>query len=194
MFKKTDPIIFVNITGNKNAGEINAAVEVLRNTSSLVQTHVPDTVYKNINIWVGTSGFSTSGSINHAEITFRVPISWIEANNIDPGSITMMRYAGSWQSLPTQKISENAGYLYYEASTSSFSPFAITGKASSQKISQIYPEISGTEARQEETNKSAVAVGEPGNTSNLNKILVLSLIVGIVVVSILAYKSRKSIK
>ena len=34
VFKNTDPIISVNITGNINAGEINTAVEVLRNTSS----------------------------------------------------------------------------------------------------------------------------------------------------------------
>lgn len=191
MFKKTDPIIFVNITGNINAGDINVAVEVLRNISSLVKTPAPETVYKNVNIWVGTSGFATPSNIKHAEITFRVPRSWIGANNIDPGSITMMRYAGSWQLLPTQKINENAEYLFYESATSSFSPFAVTGKAGS--TSEVYPGISGTEAQQKETNKSdGTEVSEPGNTVNLNKILVLSLIVGIVVFSIMFFKSRKA--
>jgi hypothetical protein len=28
-----NPIVFINITGNVNAGEVNTAVEVLRNTS-----------------------------------------------------------------------------------------------------------------------------------------------------------------
>ncbi|GFO97897.1 hypothetical protein ig2599ANME_2108, partial [groundwater metagenome] len=38
---KRNPILFINITGNVSAGEINTAVEVLRNTSSLVNISAP---------------------------------------------------------------------------------------------------------------------------------------------------------
>lgn len=197
IFRKTDPIVFINITGNTNAGEINVAVEVLRNTSSLVKTPPEDPafkygVYRNVNIWVGTYGFATPTNIKNAEITFRVTKSWIEANNIDPDSITMMRYDNVWQSLPTQKISENDAHLYYKASTNSFSPFAITGKAGVQQYSWVYPETSSTEStgQQEETNKSNASESEP--PASLSNYLLIGVFAGIIANSILCFKIRKA--
>ncbi len=54
-----NPIEYVNITSNVNAGEIAASVEVLRNTSGLLNQSVPGIAFRNVNIWVGTSGFAS---------------------------------------------------------------------------------------------------------------------------------------
>ncbi len=126
-FRRTDnPILCINITGNTSAGEVTTLVEVLKNTSSIVRTPPPYVVYKNLNIWVGSSGFAVPKNIKHAEITFRVEKAWIIKNSID--SVVMMRYDRGWHSLPTQKIKENEAYYYYKATTTAFSPFAITGR------------------------------------------------------------------
>ncbi len=121
---RSNPVLFVNITGNISAGEINTAIEILRNTSSLVKTPAPGSVYKNINIWVGTSGFAVPRNIKNAEITFRVDKKWI--NQGEPGTITLYHYDSGWVALPTRKINEDDVFEYYTAETGKFSPFAIT--------------------------------------------------------------------
>jgi hypothetical protein len=55
--------------------------------------------------------------------------SWVVGNNIDDSTIKMYRYSDrKWNQLDTTKIGEDAGYLYFEAVTASFSAFVITGK------------------------------------------------------------------
>lgn len=132
--KIENPIAYVNITGNTNSVEITAQIEGLYDTSTLVKTPSPGFVYKNINIWVGTFGFATPKNIKNAEIKFKVPISWMEANNIDPETIVMMGYDKDWQPLPTTKIGVYEDGIIYEASTIGFYPFAITGKKAEREI------------------------------------------------------------
>jgi PGF-pre-PGF domain-containing protein len=123
-----NPILSINIVGNVNAGEIGTAVEVLRNTSSLVKTPAPGNVYKNVNVWVGTSGFSSPKNIKEAVITFRVENSWISSNNMKSSGIKMVRWDGSkWDQLETSEKTKDSTYIYFEAKTDSFSSFAITG-------------------------------------------------------------------
>ncbi|MDO9099023.1 MAG: PGF-pre-PGF domain-containing protein, partial [Candidatus Methanoperedens sp.] len=119
---KSNPVLFVNITGNISAGEVNVAVEVLKNTSTLVKTPPPGAVYKNINIWVGSSGFATPRNIKNAEIGFMVEKEWASGNEV-----SLYRYDSEWVKLPTQKIKEDEEFEYYVSSTNKFSPFAITG-------------------------------------------------------------------
>ncbi len=127
-FNRSNPILFVNITGNINAGETTATVEVLRNTSSLVNRSAPDKVYKNVNIWVGTSGFAVPKNIKEAVITFKVENSWLSSNNLESSDITMVRWNGSyWNQLETSQTMKDSTYTYYEAKTYAFSPFAIKG-------------------------------------------------------------------
>ncbi|MDD5615296.1 MAG: PGF-pre-PGF domain-containing protein [Candidatus Methanoperedens sp.] len=186
-----NPIICINITANISPGEINTAVEVLRNTSSLVKTPPSDSVYKNVNIWVGTYGFATPTNIKHAEITFRVPVPWMSSNSIDPDSITMMHYQGAWETLPTKKISETSEWIYYEASTTSFSPHAITGKISSGGSYNWIPQASANTDTQQ-TEKQVSNVGnEAKSPGNINKYLIISIFTGIVLNAILILWIRK---
>ncbi|NJD51589.1 MAG: PGF-pre-PGF domain-containing protein [Candidatus Methanoperedens sp.] len=132
--EQTNPIVFINITGNSNPAEITTSVEVLKNTSTLVKSSASGLVYKNVNIWAGYFGYATPDNIKHAEVIFRVPIAWMEANNINPDSIEMMRYDDGWQSLPTRKIGTHNSNILYESSTVGFSFFAINGKKSTGEI------------------------------------------------------------
>ncbi len=127
-FNRSNPILLVNITGNINAGETTATVEVLRNTSSRVNYSAPGKVYKNVNIWVGTSGFAVPKNIKEAVITFRVENSWLDSNNLEGSDINMVRWDGSyWSQLETSQTMKDSMYTYYEAKTYAFSPFAIKG-------------------------------------------------------------------
>jgi PGF-pre-PGF domain-containing protein len=124
----TNPIIYVNITGNINAGEITTSVELLKNTSILVNRPVDQLVYKNINIWVGTSGFAVPSNIKSAAIGFRVENTWITANGLSGNNVKMFKWNGkNWVELVTAFISNDDTYSYYRAETNAFSPFAIGG-------------------------------------------------------------------
>lgn len=190
-FKRTDPIISVNITGNINAGEINVAVEVLKNVSSLVKGPAPGTVYKNFNIWAGTYGFATPTNIKHAEITFRVPKSWMESNSIDPDSVTMMHYLGAWESLPTRKISETSEWIYYEVSTTRFSPHAITGKKSYSASYDGIPQTTAIKESQQLEKQVSIGRNEAVSPGDLNKYLFISAFIGIILNATLIYNIRK---
>lgn len=196
-FKKlTNPIVYVNITGNTNSVDITTSVEVLKSTSTLVKTPPPELVYKNINIWVGTFGYATPKNLKHAEVIFKVPMEWMEANNIDPESIEMMLYDDGWQSLPTRKLGGYKNDILYEASTIGFSEFSITGKIADGQIDfQKYRDSQQAldiESQEQEANE--VIPAEPENPGGFNKYLLITAFAGIMTNSILVYKIRKLVK
>jgi len=120
---------YLNFTGLKNSGKIAAKVEILNNTSTLVDSAPSDIVYKNLNIWVGNLDWATSENIANPIINFKVEKSWIIDNKISKSTISLNRYSdGIWNPLETYRIGEDAEYLYLEAKVPGFSPFAVTGK------------------------------------------------------------------
>ncbi len=120
---------YLNFTGLKNSGKIAAKVEILNNTSTLVDSAPSDIVYKNLNIWVGNLDWATSENIANPIINFKVEKSWIIDNKISKSTISLNRYSdGIWNPLETYRIGEDAEYLYFEAKVPGFSPFAVTGK------------------------------------------------------------------
>ena len=125
-FPKNYLIEDINITGNVNAGLITTMVEVLRNTSTLVNESAPGNVYKNVNIWVGTSGFAVPKNIKEATIKFGVNKDWLDENDIR--EVVMHRYTDDeWVKITTKKIGEENGSVMYYAITNRFSPYAISG-------------------------------------------------------------------
>jgi len=120
---------YVNFTGLTSAGKIITKVEILNDTSTLVDNPPSDIVYKNLNIWVGNAGWATNRNIADATVVFTVEKSWITENNIDESSIAFYRYSdNNWDMLLTRKVNEDYNRLYFEAETPGFSPFAVTGK------------------------------------------------------------------
>jgi len=74
----------------------------------------------------------TDNDISSVTITFKVEKSWIEGENIDENTITLKRYNpenGGWISLPTAKVSEDATYVYFSATSPGLSYFAVSGTA-----------------------------------------------------------------
>ncbi|MCZ7382754.1 MAG: PGF-pre-PGF domain-containing protein [Candidatus Methanoperedens sp.] len=143
---KSNPVEFVNITGNTSAGIINVAVEALKNTSTLVKNPAPGIIYKNVNIWVGTTGFAVPKNIKEATIVFRVENSWLASNGLGGSDVRLEKWDGSqWRQLETSEITRDDLYTYFEGKTNSFSPFAITGSKGAGAQTAT-PAIKGTTA------------------------------------------------
>jgi len=88
---------------------------------------VPATVYKYINI---SKNNLEDNNLESAYIKFKIEKSWTTSNNIDSPTIALYRYAnGQWNKLPTQQIDSDADYLYFKATVSGFSYFAIMAKS-----------------------------------------------------------------
>jgi PGF-pre-PGF domain-containing protein len=123
-------IEYINFTALTTSGTVVGKIEMLKNTSTLVDVAPPNMVFKNFNIWVGYAGWATEKNIEDVTITFVVNKSWVQANNIDTDLIALNIYVNSsWIPLQTKQFGENNDVLIYTASTTpdSFGNFAVTG-------------------------------------------------------------------
>ena len=181
-----NPVTFVNITGNVNAGSINTAVEVLKGTSTLVKEAASGTGYKNVNIWVGTSGFATSMNIKEAIVVFRVENSWFDSNAMARGDTKLVRWDGAkWITLETSERTRDSTYTYFEGKTISFSPFAITGLKAAGVSSTPPSGATPAQTAQAGTPVAATTGGTP-----INLYLILGVIAIIVVIAAIYMKYK----
>jgi S-layer-related duplication domain len=131
---ENNEIEFIQFTASRNWGKISATIECLHDTSALVDKEPEGTVYRNLNIWVGKSGFSDSDNIKDCVIGFKVSRQWLEDNGIDEGSIRLLHYSDrEWEELNTDMTDKDDEYLHFEARTSGLSPFAIVGDSEEEK-------------------------------------------------------------
>ena len=178
-----NPIRFINITGNVNAGVITASVEVLEGTSSLVSGDAPGAVYKNVNIWVGLKDFATPANLKEAKIVFKVDTSWLTDNTISGSQLKLLKWDGSkWIILDTREISRDETVTYFESGTNGFSSFAISG----------IPEIVSTTPAPAQTPVPSVTM-TPGPSISPPETLnwIVYLLIGIVIVAIAYYYTMK---
>ncbi len=120
-------IEFIEFDAKTNAGYVIATVEILKGRSALVSTTPSGEVYQYMNIFVGDD-YATDKNIANAVIGIKVAKSWIAENDIDGSTIILHRHSnGKWKQLVTKWVHEDTEYLYLEAETQGFSPFAITG-------------------------------------------------------------------
>ena len=107
----------------------------------------------------------------------------------------MMHYYETWQSLETKKKYETPEDIYYEASTTSFSPLAITGKKFDdiiyKSVSQTIA-ITGDESTEKPLRSEVLLPGEPELPKNSIKYLIIGAFAGILLNATLIYKFRKS--
>jgi len=136
---------YINFTGLTNSGTVAATIEILKNTSTLVDTAPPDYIYKNLNIWLGNKGWATSQNMDDPIIEFYVEKSWVTENNIDESTIVMNQYkSGSWEKLTTIPTAQDVDKLYFTSDTPDFASFAVTGK-------QVVADEAGGEGMVEQT-------------------------------------------
>jgi PGF-pre-PGF domain-containing protein len=125
---EVNEIVTVDFDPKKSFGKTTAIVEMLKNTSSIVKEPAPGTVYRNVNIWVGNSGFSSPENLENARVSFRVSKAWITEHGISENAVTLYRYSeNAWNPLPTVLSGEDEVYFYFTAETPGFSTFAISG-------------------------------------------------------------------
>ena len=191
-----NPILNIKFTAKISAGKVASKVEVLRNTSTMVDTPAPGKVYQNINIWVGNYGWASEKNIKDMTISFTVPIDWITSNNIDKSSIALYRYNGdSWEQLPTSLTTRNENSITFTSSTPGFSPFAISGETVSTPT--VIPTAYHTPAPAA-TNGSNITSSsqtneiEPGGKAGTIMLWVLFIIV-IMAVTVIIYQRKDEI-
>ena len=125
-------IRYINFTGKTSSGRIAAKIDILKNTSTLVDHAPPGKVFKNMGIYVGNLGWASPNNIANPTISFIVHKSWVNENKIDKSTITLNRYSdGKWNPLETDLINEDQNSLYFESKTPGFSQFAVTGTEAS---------------------------------------------------------------
>ncbi|VVB89997.1 Uncharacterised protein [uncultured archaeon] len=160
----TSPDLFIYqviVTGNENVNDVALRVEILNGQSTRIQVPPPGTVYGYANIFAG------SDRINGASVKFKIENKWIEDNKIASGDIRLVKWNGiEWIILDIKENGKDDQFSYFEAQTTSFSSFAITGiKADAAPtaalpsatviVSQVEPTSSPTAA----TTKSASGGG-----------------------------------
>jgi PGF-pre-PGF domain-containing protein len=127
VFGYTDPLLsIVNVSVTVNRSVTYAKITVSKSTISpgSVAIGAPGYVYQYITI---TKTGINDSDITHVKIVFKVEKSWIAANNIDSSSIKMYKYIdGSWVAQPTTKIGEDSAYIYFEATSTGLSYFAVS--------------------------------------------------------------------
>ena len=196
---KRGPVIYVNITGNENKGEITGIMEVLKDRSSFLEISAPGNVYKNINIWIGTIGFAIPKNIKFpTKITFRVENSWIDKNSVIRDNIKMVRWnGGKWVTLDTLgKIKDN-NYTYFDANTDGFTHFAIT-ELKSNYVQIVIPTVVQTTVVQEiptlvdnQTPNQTEDTSEASSNASLYGFDMFSILLIISLVIMVVYIIRK---
>ncbi|WP_167848842.1 PGF-pre-PGF domain-containing protein [Methanolobus halotolerans] len=190
-------IISVSFTTALNGGQTKTVVEILKGTSTLVSGAAPGNVYKNMNIWVGDGKFLPE-LMSDAKVVFKVEKSWIDANDVDPDSIKLLRYSGNaWEQLPTSLTGGNDVYYYYVTRTPGFSPFAIASVE--EGITNVEASEGETESVQGDddvknsvddmvTPENNIATQNERSTGTTVLILVL---LGVVFIGLLGYNKRE---
>ncbi len=184
----------INFTPLKTKGETPAKIEILKDTSSLVNYAPLDKVYKNLNIWIGNLGFAIPQNIANATINFKVEKSWITKNKINTSTIKLNRYNKSeWEPLITNQISYDADHLYFESKTSAFSPFVVTGKeeysgeAGAEGMT-VTPDVTEDEIHDNISDDNASSAKE--NSSSSGFIVIIICLLSLVIVIFIMRKKE----
>lgn len=187
-FEATENAIeYVNFEAFRNWGKISATIEMLYGRSALVDKEAPEKVYRNLNIWIGKSGFSSSDNIKDPVVGFKVEKRWIEEENIDPESIYLCSYSNSeWNKLETHLMDEDESYLHFEASVMDFPSFAIIGSSNDQLVADTLKSISDDSIESELEDWGG---GQP--ISNLQSLTLIVLFAIVLIGTSLLYRKKK---
>jgi len=120
------PVTEVLIDVNKTVS--NAQVTITQSSTSPADITISAPGYTYAYLTVTKTNVADA-AVSKVKIRFKVEKSWISANNIDASTISLNRYvSGSWVTLTTAKLSEDATYVYFEAESPGLSVFAVSGQ------------------------------------------------------------------
>jgi len=137
-------VLYIDFDAKRTLGKTTTIVEMLKGKSDLVSKMPSGEIYRHLNIWVGSGGVAGPENIENGVIGFKVEKAWMEEKGIDAASISLLHYSeDAWEKLETLKVSEDDEYVYFEAKTSAFSPFAISAETAEEGSNvEILPEES----------------------------------------------------
>jgi len=118
-------IRYVEFDAKKSLGKVTTIVEMLKGQSKLVSSLPEGTVYKNVNIWVGSGGIANSNNMENAVVGFRVEKAWLKDCGADESSLALWHYDKTWGKLETKKVGEDSTYVFFESKTPGFGSFTI---------------------------------------------------------------------
>jgi len=125
----------IEITSSKDLGKITLSITTTGSAPGEVQVLPTDSIYMYMEIET-----NATSDISNAKINFKITKQWIEDNNIALSSVKLLRYTDNqWESLDTSKVDEDDTYYYFEAVTTGFSVFAITGKQIEDTVEPPFP-------------------------------------------------------
>ncbi len=135
----------IQFTATASASNVQVTVKETTASAAGVSVAISSatgSVYKYLEI---TKTNIQDSGIKSAKINFKVPKSWMTANNIGKSTIALNRFINNgWSKLPTTISKEDAAYVYFSSDTPGFSTFAITGTKKSSffeiinKIDEYY--------------------------------------------------------
>ncbi|MBI4150927.1 PGF-pre-PGF domain-containing protein, partial [Candidatus Woesearchaeota archaeon] len=113
--------------------------------------------------------------ITSAVITFKVTKEWLDANKVGKDEISLYRWTGSaWVEFKASVTSEDTTHVFYKATVSGLSVFAIGRSSTAPDAPVAVPEPVA-----EPTPAPAPAPVKSSNTGWLIAVIVLALIVGV---------------
>jgi len=184
------PVYRIEIISKFNSGLIKIQIELLKGTSTLVSASAPGTVYKNFNIWVGTSSFATPQNIKEATIKFKVENSWLGSAGFKDADIVMFRWDGTkWLPLETLVKKNEGGFTHFEAKTNAFSPFAIS--AIKGGVSVTTPTTQLTPTTGTGTATPVITTEAPSTSENRSFIIPLIIIILAMVAVYIYYRNTR---
>ncbi len=83
-----------------------------------------------------------SNDIKKATLRFKIPKSWLMANDMDKEDITLKNYTNRWQNIATNIVDSDDRYVYYEAELKRLSYFAIASKKPKEEVEKPVKEAS----------------------------------------------------
>ena len=125
----------INITVKNQANNVRITVTKLDDKPASIVHEIVGKVYKYMEI---TAEKINETHIDKVKIQFEVNKTWINDNNIDPDTVALNRYrVNAWERLQTRKTSEDNDFVYYEAETTGFSTFAISGEVKAETTTTV---------------------------------------------------------
>lgn len=174
------PVTDICFEAETNEGFIMATVNLLNDLHDSSSAPSSVTVYQSMEIVLGDGSFSSG--IGEAMIGFSVSKEWLGSNNYDETDIHMEHFSdGVWNRLPTVVTGGDNEYVYFDATTTGFSPFMI--------CADINSEVQGTELPEKEFTLSSENAGNDQNNGDSGlSISIVSLILILMAVVFIYYK------
>ena len=112
----------IEITAATDLNGATITVERLMEKPADVTEPTAANVYAYLNI----ETTAPEGSIESLKINFKVEQTWLTENSIDKNNVVLMRYHNNaWEQLATTMLNEDTTYVYYQATATGMSTFAI---------------------------------------------------------------------